>query len=265
MKRLTFALILLSIFTITASADIIIFKTGSAKEGIIEEETPTTVKLRIREMTVGFSRENIEKIEYATAEENEDLDVKWIEEKELREEERRQRKEAKERFENEQQKKGLTKVGDSWISPAEAEAQRQRIRLQQREAEQAAQAETEQAAPPVEETELPDFVQDMSEEDRREYLISVSQLRISGIRVEPEGLVRSTLRGTITNSGKYDARSVTIGIESRDDAGEIIISEQFIIRNVKSLETKTFNERLPVNSDILKKNLSVKVISAFFR
>ncbi len=73
MRKLVLVLLVLALFSPGAFADIVIFKSGSAKEGIVEEETPTGIKIRIKNAVIGVSWQNIEKIEYATSEENRDL------------------------------------------------------------------------------------------------------------------------------------------------------------------------------------------------
>ena len=48
MKKLVMVLAALSFFISNATADIIIFTSGGAKEGIVQEETPTSVKMRVK-------------------------------------------------------------------------------------------------------------------------------------------------------------------------------------------------------------------------
>ena len=96
MKKLIFFLLALFVSSSSAAADIIVFKSGSAKEGIIEEDNPTGVKLRGKNAVNGISGQNIETIHYATPEENRSLDRRWEENKLKRQEERKRKREERE-------------------------------------------------------------------------------------------------------------------------------------------------------------------------
>lgn len=262
MKRLIVFVLALIVFPSAAAADIIIFKSGSAKEGIIEEETPKSVKIRVKNKVVGISRSNIERIEFATPEENEELALKWKMDEVRREEERKQRREERERFEREQRAKGLEKMGERWISPAEAEAMRQRAILEE-ETEQVSPEEGESVAP-AEETGLPDFIMNMPEEQREQYLSNVKKIEVGTVSTDPVGAGQTRVRGEVTNGSEYLAQSVRVDISCYNETGEKIYSGSQVLRNVKSNQSKRLNVSIPVNSRDIKR-LDVRVVDAILR
>ena len=121
MRKLMISILVSAVLSPVASGDIIVFKSGVAKRGVIEEETPASVKIRIEDSVLGVSRANIEKIEYATPEENMDLLMQWKEKRELLKEKRMKQKEEEKKFEKEQRDKGFVQVDGKWVSPADAE------------------------------------------------------------------------------------------------------------------------------------------------
>lgn len=122
---------------VPARADVIVFKSGLRKVGLIESETPETIRFRTRLGTTGISRDFIAQIERGTPEENAALQRYWAEEaqaaaanRERQAELRRAREQEQQAFEEVQRAKGLVKFDDEWLTPHEAE-----LRLRRRQQE----------------------------------------------------------------------------------------------------------------------------------
>ena len=82
MIRLVFSTLGLTLLSSPALADKLILKNGNEREVIIEEEGPTGVKARVRRSAATIPHEVIERIEYATPEENAAIRLKWEKEEE---------------------------------------------------------------------------------------------------------------------------------------------------------------------------------------
>jgi len=220
MKKLILFLLALLVSSASAAADIIIFKIGSAKEGIIEEETPTGLKLRIKNAVIGFSWQNIETIQYATPEENGNLVLRWEESKLKRQEERNRKREEKAKLEKEQKDKGLVKMGDRWVTrkkKAELEQAgiRNKMRAQEvsRAAEKAAaEAEEARRAEEAERAAEPAFLQNMTEEQRREYRERVRKLELTGVKISRVSEDYLIVKGRVTNKGEFTATRVVLEV-----------------------------------------------------
>lgn len=226
MRKLLLLLLALVFSSSSAAADIIIFKSGSAKEGIVEEETPTGVKIRVKNAVIGVSWRNIEKIEYATPQENRNLDLKWKEQERKRQEKRKQRREEEERFEKEQKDKGLVKHGDRWVTRKEkADLEEKGIR-EKMEAERAARLAREAAeareAEAAEEAEEPGFLSEMTEEERREYKENLKKVGLSNISVVRLGEDATMWKARVTNKGQFTAKSIFLEITLYDKNGEAV-------------------------------------------
>ncbi len=245
----------------TAQADVIIFKSGSAKIGIIEEETPTQVKIRVKDIVVGISRSNIEKIEHSTQAENEKLMTKWKEEKEQLDEERKQKREAEDKFEAEQKKQGLIEVDGEWMSPGEAEARRQQQILQQVESKQEQKSAPEET-PAAENLDLPENFDDLSDEAKqlvmedakRRQQIEVGQVTVFTL----SGGTQAGAKGTVTNGSDITAKSITIEIQCFDENGNPLGTRTTTVTTLKPGETGSFNTPLRIPAALIK-TTSVRV------
>jgi hypothetical protein len=245
MKRLLAVLLALALFSPGVMADIIIFRSGSARKGIIVEETPNSVKLRIRNAVIGFSRDNIERIEYSSASENSKLDQEWKDEEKQKEEKRRQRRAERKRFEKQQADKGLEKVGGQWVSRRE----KAQIRQKGIEAEMRAQerAEAEEARELERAAVLAEAELARDENRLPEYLkkIIIGKIRIGYSEDENE----SVLTSRITNSGILVAEVVTLEIKVYDAEGTLlrVYDEEIIEIGPKKHHMFTFTPGLGGN------------------
>ncbi len=254
MKRGVSVLIIMVALSSTAFADIIVFKTGAAKVGIIVEETPTTVKFRVKDSVLGISRENIEKIEYAKPEENEELELKWKDEKEKAEEDRRVRREQQQKFIEEQKAKGLVEIDGKWMTPAEAEAARQENVRQQVQAQQAAQA----AKPPPasEEPELPSFVQNLPPAQREAYLERLKRIKmidVSNVRSQAQSRELTLVKGTVTNKSKNFMRRIDLQIQGFGENDQVLFTETTRVQRIGPDESGAFNVSVRVANDLIKR------------
>jgi hypothetical protein len=258
-----FGLVAFLIFPSLAHADIIIFKSGSAKVGIVEEENPAQVKFREKDKVATIMRPNIERIEYSTPEENEQLRLKWKEEKQRLEEQRKKRRQAEEKFTAEQKAKGLINMDGQWVSPAEAEARRQQQILQQVQSGEVEASMDEQAGA-EEEVEEPEFLGDLDPEQRdlfmedlkRQQKIKVAQVQIIAI----EG-VNAAVKGTVTNGSDSTAKNIEIEIECYDENGEMIDAESAVVSALKPGESGSFRTTLGVEAEFIKQT-KARVINA---
>lgn len=217
MKRLIAFVAVFVLFSPPVMADIIIFKSGYAREGIIEEETPTSVKMRIKNATIGFSRDNIEKIEHSSPEDNRKLDEKWKEQEREQEEKRKQKREKKELEDKRMREKGLEQVDGKWVSRREkARIEQERIKAQEsalkrQKAEQARQKALNEATTPREgETEA----------DLRAR--NIAQIVVGKFDIKKTATEEEVLEGRITNKGKLTAGTVSLRINFYDDKGTLI-------------------------------------------
>lgn len=219
MKKLIMALAALFLFTSDAAADIIIFTSGSAKEGIVQEETPTSVKMRVKNAVVGFSRRNIERIEYASPEENAKLDRKWKEQEETQKEERDRKREKKRRREKRQMDGSLVKVGGRWVTrkekaELEQENLRRRIEVQKNEeAEAALAAEEEAEREKEEETEENPRAKDIAK-------IFLGKPRLVSVETDS-----GVLMVRVKNNGELAAESIFVEITLYNSKGRLISLE----------------------------------------
>lgn len=251
------------LFPMGAEADVVLFKTGAAKIGIIEEETPSTVKLRIRDVVIGISRDNIEKIEYATPEENESLRFKWEEEKREAEEERERKRRALEKFEREQQAKGLINVNGEWVTPMEIERRRQRNIEQRVQGEGSAQPEAT-GAEEESEIEVPEIVEGLSTERQEAYIESLErqkQLEISQIRTDPQGARTTILTGRVLNKSDRTARKIYLEIVGYDQNGEEIVYETSQVSGVAPKKLGRIHVPLRIENEFLDKT-EIRIIDA---
>ncbi len=257
MKTMLFIMIpVLLLITSTAVADVVVFKSGAAKQGIIEEETPTTVKMRVKDVVVGIMRDNIERIEYATPEENRDLELKWSQERKQLEEEREKRRAERERLDAEQKAKGMVNVGGEWMTPAQVEAARQESVRQQIQVQRQAEADAEEAAEGAPEEELPPEFQDMPEELRAanlENLRRQKQIVVSQVLVESQGAGRSVVRGTVINGSNALAGSVTLIIRAYGDAEEPILTDTAKVGSVAPNRSAILYKTIRLSADLIKR------------
>jgi hypothetical protein len=217
MKRLIAALVALALFSPSVMADIIIFKSGSAREGIIEEETPTSVKMRVKSAVIGFSRDNIERIEHSSSAENRKLDEKWKEQEKAQEEKRRKRREEKRLHEKRQSDKGLEKVGEEWVS------RRRKAEIKQEQIESQARAlERERAEEELE--RLREDASTLREGETEEDLLArnIAQIVVGKFSVEGTEERGETLQGRITNKGKLIADIISLQIDFYDHDGKLV-------------------------------------------
>ena len=61
----------------SAAADTVLLKNGKTHELIVEKETPTDIWIRVRKSRARVPLDTIEKIEYATPEQNEQIKLNW--------------------------------------------------------------------------------------------------------------------------------------------------------------------------------------------
>jgi hypothetical protein len=266
MKKLALLTVALVALPSVVAADVIFFKSGTAKTGIVEEETPTTVKIRIEDKVVGISRASIERVEYATPEENERIELKWKEEKERIEEERRLKQAQREKLEMEQKAKGLVKIGDEYLSPAEMERREQQGIRAEIERQRAART-AEETPEPSEEPELPEFVQGLPEEQKQLYIESMKRLKnieVGQTRVESDRPGQTVLAGTVTNRDEGFAGTIDLEVRCSDEAGEVISVESARVFSLKPGESGSFFVTARVDKEFIKRT-DVRVVSAVWR
>jgi hypothetical protein len=266
-RSLKSAIILVIIFVAfpaAATADVIVFKSGTAKVGIIQEETPTTVKIRVKDVVIGVSRTNIERIERATPEKNQQLEEKWKEEKEQLAEERAKRREEAARFEAEQKEKGLVNVDGKWVSPAEAERVKQQATRKQIEAQAAGTAgEAAEKPEESEETPVPEIINELPNEELKkqalEGLERQKKIEVSQIQVKSLGGNQSAFTGTVTNRSDTFAQRVDLEIRNYDDAGEIVDVQTTSVMSLKPGESKALDVPVRLDSSLIKQTKALIV------
>ncbi len=245
MKKLVMALAALSFFTSDAAADIIIFTSGGAKEGIVQEETPTSVKIRVKDAVIGFSRTKVDRIEYASPEENAKLNREWKEDEEKQEEERNRKREKKRKHEKRQMDRGLVKVGGKWVTrKKKAELQqenlRRRIEAQKdEEAEAALAAEEEAEEEEEEETEENPLAKDIAK-----IVLGKPSLMFLGINS-----VMLTTR--VKNNGELAAESIFVEITAYNTEGRLISYEIEEMRDLPAGESRKLQMGLIVDPGIV--------------
>jgi hypothetical protein len=222
-KTIAFLLVIF-FFTTGAAADIIIFNSGSAKEGIIEAETPTSVKLRVKKAVMGFSRDNIKEIEYASDEENRQLDIRWKEQEEQKKEERRQRKEAKKRFEKQQRDKGLVKDGKKWIP------EKRKVELNRERARRSVDAQRNAII--AGESEEDEEEREDSESEEEQGAEGFDDISIDALNINKKGLGSIIFSGRVTNNGARTARAIFLRMDVYNWAGRIIYSKRQRVNNL---------------------------------
>lgn len=277
MKRIIFFLLTLVFLPSAAIADLLIFKSGSAKEAIIEEETPTSVKIRVKDAVYGIPRHNIERIEYATDEENLDLDLRWREEKRQREEQRTLRQQREEKFEEDQKEKGLVKVGDRWLTKekkAELDRQKMRQKIEARRARARQQkASTAKAAKAAEEAEkieeggeskLPEFFEEMTPQERRRYLDGLKKIVVSDISVGSLGEGLTALKGRVTNKSRDHAESIFLEILLYGEKGEVFFLRDEELRDLGPNRSRNLFFQLDSDSALINSS-KVRVIDVEWR
>jgi hypothetical protein len=238
----------------TGDADIIIFKSGSAKVGIIEDEQPDQVTFRDHDRVVTIMRSNIDRVERVSKEENENLRAKWKREKQEQEEQRRKRIEAEKKFEEEQKAKGLINVNGRWISAGEAEKQRQQqIQQQIKNQQKNAQAEQESEEPEV---ELPDYFDQLDsaqqevvlDELKRQQELQVGSLQVTSIKSG-----EATVKGTVTNGSEMTASSIDIIVQCYGENDELLGSEDAVVVSVRPGESGYFYVPIGVDAQLIKR------------
>lgn len=254
MKKILFLLVVFFAFPQQGKADIIIFKSGSAKIGVIEEETPDQVKFRVKDVVVGISRKNIEKIEHSTQAENDKLRMKWKEEKEQLEEQRKKREAAEEKFEASQKEKGLVKVDGEWISPGEAEARRQQELSREAQSVQQKQASATQEEAP-EELKLPPYWDDLSDEQRevvRENLKRQQKIKVKQVEVTTLG-TQTGAKGTVMNGSDAAVARVELEISCFNENGDLIDVQRTTLYSLKPGKNESFYSPLRVPASFIKR------------
>ena len=226
MKKLVMALAALLLGASGAAADIVIFTSGSAKEGIIEAETPASVKMRVRGSVIGFSRSNIERIEYASEQENDKLHNKWLQEEKDREEERNRKREEKKEFEKQQLDKGLIKAGDKWVTKAErAELKRQGLRTRIRAQKNEQERDAREAALAAEEEAEEEEGEQTEQVGQNPLTKGVGKISLSAPSIKHPDVDSTVLDSRITNKGKLGAESIFVEIMVYDKQGTLILAE----------------------------------------
>jgi hypothetical protein len=245
MKRLIMTLAILVFFNSGVMADIVIFKSGGSKEGIIEEETPSSVKLRIRGAVIGFARSNIEWIEYASDQENAKLDDKWLEEEKEQEEERKRKREEEKKFEKRQLEKGLIKVGDEWVTrrkkaELQQEELRNRIQEQKDEQELAAQEAALAAEEEAEEEEEEEIEENPLTRD-------IEKISLGKPSVKRVGVDSAVFVSRIKNNGELAAESIYVDIFIYDKEGVLIYADTEEVPDLGGGQSRELNIALDVD------------------
>ncbi|UCD56918.1 MAG: hypothetical protein JSV16_14010 [Candidatus Hydrogenedentota bacterium] len=254
--------VVLVMLPMSAAADTITFKTGFTKDVIIENETPESIKFRKRNKVVSVSRENIVNVEYATPEENEEIQRQWAREKEQLEEERRKRQQERQRSGEEKKDRDLLKIEDKWVTPEKLQ-------------EMWEPAAADQPAPRTrEEIHLPEFVKNLPDElrpkvvekieqmpeaGRKEYLETLRQVTVHSVSVWPAGTARTTLQAVVVNRSEYPAKQVVVGILCLDENGNILYLKTQTLRNVRAKQSKTLTMQIRVNYVFIE-DLIVRVV-----
>ena len=252
MRKLVILVLALIAFPSVAAGDNIIFKSGSAKEGIIEEETPTMVRIRIKKKTIGVARSQIESIEYATPEANDALKMKWEEKESQLKEEQRRRMEQKKKFERTQRARGLKKVDGRWVSPADAKAKR------------APRGESEVKEIDEEEdiVELSEFLGNLSEEEREPYLVDRGKIRVTKKKWAMLATDLTTLTAEVKNMRRSTAETILFVIRCFDESGGIVYSSDLAIDGPAQGESVELDTILPIDAELIQKvDVSVAGVS----
>lgn len=245
MKNLVILVLALIAFPSLVFGDTIIFKTGDAKEGIIKEETPTMVRIRVKNITIGIARSQIESIKYGTREENDALKMKWEEkESQLREEQQR-RMEKKKEFEATQRARGLKKVDGRWVSPADAKARK--AAAKETEVEKTEEIEKEDVE------ELSEFLSNLSEEERELYLIDRGKIQVTKKQWTMVADEVTTLTAEVKNMGRSTAQTILLVIRCSDETGGIVYSGEEAIDNLGMGMSTELDIDLPVDKELIQK------------
>ncbi len=267
MRKLALLTVALIALPSAVAADVIFFKSGSAKIGIVEEETPTTVKFRVEDKVVSLPHASIDRIERATPEENEKIERKWKEEKERIEEERRIKQAEREKLEAEQRAKGLVKVGDEHLSAAEVERREQEGIRTEIERQRAAAAAAKEAPKPPEEPELPDFVRGLSDEEKQLYIQDLKRMKniqVGSVAVDSDRPGQTVLRGTVTNRDEAVAGRIDIEVRCYDEAGEVISLDNAKVYSLKPGDSGSYFVTTNVDKEFIKRT-DARVVGVLWR
>lgn len=255
MRMIMILLAGLFVLSTRANGDIIIFKNGSAKVGVIvEEEKPTQVTFREKEKVITVVRTNIERIEYSTPEENEKLRLKWKEEKQRLEEQRKKKREAEEKFEAAQKAKGFVQVNGEWISPGEAEARRQQEIRRQVE-NQKTEAGTEQQPEASEEIELPEILDEIDPDQKELFIENLKRqqkVQVSGVQVVALGSSEAAVKGTVVNGSELTAGNIQVEVECFDENGDSLGIESARVSLLRPGESGSFSTPFGVPLESIK-------------
>ncbi len=241
MKKLLLILLSLAFYSSNALADIIIFKSGSDKQGIVDEESPTGVKIRIKNAVIGISWANIERIEYATPEENRLLDQKWRDEQKERDEERKRNRAEREKREKQQRDKGLVKVGDEWVTRDERARRRDEGIRESMQAQEAADAEAAEAEAEAEQEPEPDYLAGLTEEEKRQFKEDIKKVPVSGVTAVRLGDDSVMVKGRVKNTGEFAASIILLEITIYDKTGEIVVAGAEEITDLGPGQSRGFN------------------------
>lgn len=263
---------LLFAFSFIATADTITYKESGRKiEVIIEKETPTDIWARggtEGKSSARIPKSVLEKIEYATPEENDALEKRWQKE----EQEKRTEREMREKFEEEQKAKGLVEVDGSWVPLEEAETAKQDKEEQERQQEKKEEPTTEKVedpTAPAENAELREFLEDkwgdryrnLSEEQKQVLDANIQKIRISSVSAESSGPGNTNLRVVVTNTSDVRASWVRLNVSCYDKAGKLIFSKDKVIRDLPPRESRTFYGLVDVDYAFVDR-VDVRVLGA---
>jgi len=245
MRKLVILVLALIAFPSLAAGDNILFTSGSAKEGIIEEETPTMVRIRIKNKTIGIARSQIESIEYATPEANKALEMKWEEKERQLKAKQQRRMEQKKKFEKTQKARGLKKVDGRWVSPADAKARR--ASSGEREVRETEEAEEEDLV------ELSEFLSNLSEEEREPYLIDRGKIQVTKKKWAMAATELTALTAEVKNMGRSTAQTILLVIRCYDETGGIVHSSDLALDGPARGESVELDTNLPIDAESIQK------------
>jgi hypothetical protein len=100
-----------------ARADDIYFKTGYSERGVVMRETETSIRFKTDMGMITISREKVDFIDKASAEENKTLLRKWRQEELRKEQQLADRREARKKFKADHIAKGHVKFEGEWMTP----------------------------------------------------------------------------------------------------------------------------------------------------
>lgn len=253
MRKLVIAILALLVFPSLVFGDRITFKTGDTKEGIIEEETPTMVRLRVKDITIGVARSRIESIKYATREENDALKAKWEEKERELAEERQERLRKKEEYERTQRARGLKKVDGRWISPADARARRPTAAP--------TGAEPTEATEEVNPEEFSEYFLGLPEELKAAFRTDRSKIHVTGEKWETAGEDLTTLTAEVKNMGNSNAETILLVVRCFDEADAVVYSGEEAVDDLGKGMATMLDTVLPVSADLIQR-VNIYVVGA---